>query len=194
MTADFVQQHPDWDQLFQLAADQDGLFTTQQAAEVGYSSQLLAHYLRQGRVARVRRGIYQLVHFRPGKHQHLVVAWLWTNRAGVISHQTVLSLCELSDVLPVQTHLTLPLKWKGRRFRIPDGVVLHFADIPQNQQTWLEVVPITTFARTLNDCAMAGFSPDLLRQATRQALKRGVATRDELEKVQDALHEFGGID
>ena len=32
---------PDWDHLFEIAAAQEGLFTTQQAAEAGYSPQLL---------------------------------------------------------------------------------------------------------------------------------------------------------
>ena len=34
---------PDCDRLFELAAAQAGHFTTRQAAEVGYSAQLLAH-------------------------------------------------------------------------------------------------------------------------------------------------------
>jgi predicted transcriptional regulator of viral defense system len=52
---------PDWDRLFEVAAAQEGYFTTQQAAEAGYSSQLLLKHIRAGRVARVRRGIYRLV-------------------------------------------------------------------------------------------------------------------------------------
>lgn len=47
---------PDWDHLFETAAAQDGLFTTKQAAEAGYSPQLLAHHLGGGRMVRVRRG------------------------------------------------------------------------------------------------------------------------------------------
>jgi predicted transcriptional regulator of viral defense system len=57
---------PDWDHLFEIAAAQDGLFTTRQAAVAGYSPQLIAHHLGAGRMVRVRRGVYRLVHF-PGR-------------------------------------------------------------------------------------------------------------------------------
>jgi predicted transcriptional regulator of viral defense system len=42
------------------------------------------------------------VHFRASEHEELVTAWLWSERAGVMSHQTALSLHGLSDVLPAQ--------------------------------------------------------------------------------------------
>jgi hypothetical protein len=57
---------PSWDALFDVAASQEGLFTTGQAAEAGYSSQLLYAHMHAGRVRRLRRGVYRLVHFPPG--------------------------------------------------------------------------------------------------------------------------------
>jgi len=38
---------------------------------------------------------------------------------------TALSLHGLSDVLPAQIHITLPLSWRHRRFRVPRDVTLH---------------------------------------------------------------------
>src|SRR5437588_661538 len=119
---------PSWDQLFATAAAQSGHVTTQQAAEAGYSPQLLLKHLRAGRLRRIRRGIYRLVHFPADEHEDLVVVWLWFERAGVFSHQTALALHDLSDAMPAQLHITLPADWRHRRFRIPDGVVLHHAD------------------------------------------------------------------
>lgn len=55
------------------------------------------HYVHIGRVVRVRRGIYRLVHFPAGEHEELVAAWLWSEPAGVVSHQTALALHGLSD-------------------------------------------------------------------------------------------------
>ena len=187
------QAEPSWQALYEVAASQEGLFTTRQAASAGYSPPLLVHHQKAGRIARVRRGIYRLIHYPPGEHEELVTAWLWSDNQGVISHQTALSLRGLSDVLPTQIHLTLPLDWKRRRFRVPSGVQLHFADVPPADRSWLEVVPLTSTSRTLNDCAAAGVSPDLLRQAAKQALARGLVTRPELERVEKALKPFGGI-
>jgi predicted transcriptional regulator of viral defense system len=184
---------PDWDCLFETAAAQDGYFTTRQAAEAGYSTQLLLKHIRAGRVARTRRGIYRLVHFPAGEHEELVTAWLWSEQAGVISHQTALALHGLSDALPTHVHLTLPSAWRRRRFREPADVVLHHADVPPEDRTWFGPVPTTHPRRSLNDCAREGFSPELLRQATLQALRRGLVTKGELGDVEEALEPFGGV-
>lgn len=185
--------HPDWDRLYETAAGQQGMFTTKQAAEAGYSPQLLVHHVHAGKLVRVRRGLYRLVHFPPGEHEELVVAWLWSERAGVLSHQTALALHGLSDVLPAQVHLTLPSAFRHRRFRVPAGVVLHHADVAPEDCAWCGAVPVTTPRRTLSDCANEGLTPELLRQAARQALRRGLVVRGELGDVDRALEPFGGI-
>ena len=185
--------HPDWDRLYEVAAAQEGFFTTQQAADAGYSPQLLVHHVSGGRVVRVRRGIYRLVHFPAGEHEELESVWLWSEQAGVFSHQTALALHRLSDALPAQTHLTLPSAWRARRFRVPEGVVLHHADVPKQELTWFGPVPITSVKRTLNDCAREGLSPELLQQAAKQALRRGLVVRGELPDVRASLKAFGGL-
>jgi predicted transcriptional regulator of viral defense system len=108
---------PDWDQLFITAAAQEGFFTTQQAADAGYSAQLLVHHVKSGSVERVRRGIYRLKHYVPAQHEELVIAWLWSDQQGVLSHETAMDLHALADVLPHRVHLTLPSAWRKRRFR-----------------------------------------------------------------------------
>ena len=188
-----VPDRPDWNRLFEVVAAQEGLFTTRQAAETGYSPQLLIHYLRTGKAVRLRRGIYRLVHFPAGDHEELVAVWLWSESAGVVSHQTALALHGLSDALPAQVHLTLPAAWGRRRFRVPADVVLHHADVPPEDRSWFGAVPTTNPRRTLNDCAREGLSPELLRHAVQQALRRGLVTRSELEGVEAALEPFGGV-
>jgi predicted transcriptional regulator of viral defense system len=184
---------PTWDRLYEIAGTQSGHFTTRQAADAGYSPQLLLKHIRAGRVVRIRRGIYRLVHFPPGEHEEMVVAWLWFERGGVFSHQTALSLHGLSDVLPKQVHLTLPAEWRLRRFRIPKGVVLHHANIPAKERVWFGPVPVTSPARTLTDCAREPVSPELLRQATQQAVRRGLVALSDLHEVERALEPFGGL-
>ncbi len=184
---------PDWDRLFEVASAQEGLFTSKQAAEAGYSAQLLVHHVHAGRVVRVRHGIYRLVHFPAGDHEDLLALWLWSGGAGVLSHETALALHGLSDVLPAKVHLAVPAGWARRRLRVPPGVVLHHADLPAEARTWFGAVPTTTVARTLNDCAASGLSPELLGQAARQALRRGLVARAQLAAVAEALAPFGGI-
>lgn len=193
MIATIPADRPSWDQLYETAAGQSGYVTTQQAADAGYSPQLLIKHLHAGRVLRIRRGIYRLVHFPASDHEELVVAWLWFESAGVFSHQTALSLHGLSDALPGQLHLTLPAGWRRRRFRVPKDVVLHHADIPAEERAWFGPVPITSPSRTLSDCAREPIAPDLLRQASQQALRRGLVTKTDLRAVERALEPFGGL-
>lgn len=184
---------PNWNTLFDTAMSQQGLFTTQQAEESGYSAQLLAHHLHSKNVIRLRRGIYRLTRFPPGDHEELVMAWLWSDRMGVISHQTALTLHGLSDALPARIHLTLPHAWRSRRFRVPPDVVLHYSDVLAAERTWFGPVPTTNVQRTLNDCARASLAPDLLQQGASQALRRGLVARGELSDVEAALAPFGGL-
>lgn len=188
-----TRPRPDWDRLFEIASSQDGLFTTRQGAEAGYSAQLLVHHVHSSRAVRVRRGIYRLVHFPAGEHEDLVATWLWSDRSGVFSHQTALFLHGLSDALPSRAHLTLPPSWRQKRLRVPDEVVLHFGEIPASHRTWFGALPTTVVARTLDDCARDGVPPEILRQAAREALRRGLVTRNEMTFVAKVLRPFGGI-
>lgn len=179
------------DRLFGIVAAQDGLFTTQQAEEAGYSDQLLVHHVNSGNFRRVRRGIYRLVHYPTGEHEELVEIWLWSDRTGVFSHETALALHDLSDVLPKKIHLTLPSVARRQRRRVPDGIVLHHSDVTDLERAWHGPVPITSPLRTLQDCARADISPEILEVAVAQALRRGLITVDEAEHV---LVPNGGIE
>lgn len=191
--APVISSGPDWDRLFEVAAAQAGYFTTQQAADAGYSTHLLRKHIHAGRVTRPQRGIYRLVHFPASEHEEFVTAWLWSEQAGVLSHATALGLHGLSDVLPAQVHLSLPEAWRRRRLRVPSGVLLHHANVEPGERTWFGPVPATSASRTLSDCAKSGLSPELLRQAAQQALRRGLVTRTELGAVEAALAPFGGL-
>ena len=87
-----TRRTPSWDRLFDFAVGQEGHFTTKQAAEAGYSPQLLFKYLKNGRIIRVRRGVYRIVHFPAAEHEDLATLWLWSDQAGVFSHETALML------------------------------------------------------------------------------------------------------
>ena len=182
---------PRWSHLYETAAAQEGHFTTAQAAEAGYSPQLLAKYLRNGRIVRVRRAVYRLVHFPPSDHEDLVVVWLWSDRAGVFSHETALALHQLSDALPAKAHLTLPASWKSRRLQVPAGVVLHFADLDDADRAWAGAVQVTTPARTVVDCAEAGVAPGLVKQAIDEGLHRGLFTEAMVGSAREYLRWLG---
>lgn len=183
---------PSWDRLYEFASAQDGYFTLRQAGEAGYSPQLLADYLKDGKVTRPLRGVYRLVHFPAGENEDLAMLWLWSEQEGVFSHQTALSLHGLSDVLPAHVDVTLPPTWKRRK--APSVLFRHYGYVPEEERTWHGAVPVTSVRRTLRDCAMAALSPELLRQAAMQALERGLVLRSQIGDVEAALRPYGGVE
>jgi len=174
---------PNWDHLFEVAVGQDGQFTTKQAAEAGYSPQLLAKYMKNGRVTRVRRGVYRIVHFPAGEHEDLATIWLWSDKAGVFSHETALMLHNLSDALPRKVNLTLPADWTKRRLRVPKGVVVHHGDVARKDRVEIGAIPVTNARRTLLDCIDAHVSPELIETAVRQAVARALIDKDDLKAI-----------
>ncbi|MCB9652570.1 MAG: type IV toxin-antitoxin system AbiEi family antitoxin domain-containing protein [Deltaproteobacteria bacterium] len=176
-----------WDRLYEVAAAQDGLFTTRQAAAAGYSPQLITKYMRSGKMQRVRRGVYRLVHFPAAEHEDLVAVWLWTQQRGIFSHETALALHGLSDALPARVHVTLPLEWMHRRFRVPPGVALYYAEIKNEESAWFGSIPVTTPIRTLADCIAAHVSPELLDPAIHQAARRGLASKADIARQRSAI-------
>ena len=171
---------PDWTSLFTLATAQDGHFTTAQAEEAGYSRPLLDHHVKTGRFRRIQRGIYRLRDFPSADDEDLVVAWLWSDQKGVVSHETALMLHGLSDALPDRVDLTVPMAWRGRRIKVPPIVRLHRAEIADADWTWSGPVPVTNPLRTLTDCVVDHVQPDLIAQAVRDGMRRGLFTEREL--------------
>ena len=174
---------PAWTTLYALAASQDGYFTTAQAADAGYSRPLLDHHVKSGRFLRVQRGIYRLRDFPTSDHEDLVVMWLWSDQQGIVSHETALLLHGLSDALPARVDLTLPAIWRARRLKVPPLVHLHYADISKAERTWAGPVPVTTPLRTISDCVEEHVQPDLLEQAIRDGLRRGLFSESELTAI-----------
>ncbi|MBM4061808.1 MAG: hypothetical protein FJ265_12040 [Planctomycetes bacterium] len=172
-----------WPDLLRLATTQGGCFSLTQALELGFSTPLLQHHLRTGKLQRARRGIFRVAHLPAAEDEDLVVVWLWSKQRGVFSYRTALALHGLSDALPAGIDLTLPLAAAKERRLAPDRVSLHLSDLSPDEQTWVGNVPVTTVLRTLRDCAAMPVSPDLLLQALHEAKARGLVARRELDAL-----------
>lgn len=171
--------------LYLIAEAQAGYFTSRQARQAGVSKSLLWHHVRQGKVVRVRPGVYRLKHFPEMPHADLFVAWLVTRGKGVISHESALALYGLSDLLPAEIHLTVP-RTASRR---ASGVRLHTGLLSPHEVTNREGLPVTTLPRTLRDLLRTGVSEQMVEQAVRQALERGLVDASTLQKE---AHRYRG--
>jgi len=173
---------PSWDDLYEIANGQSGHFTAQQAAEVGFSAQLLHAHVQSEKLERAMRGIYRIARFPPSDHEDLVVLWLWSGQRAVFSHETALSLHELSDALPARLHLTMPTS-TSRRKKVPENVVMHLADLGRHEQQWLGPVPVTTPARSVLDVAASHGDAALVAQAIDQGIRGDMFTFDQVAQA-----------
>lgn len=171
-----------WEVLYSLIEEQSGYFNITQAKECGYSDQLVRHHTKNGKFQRVLRGVYRLTHFPPTEHEDLIAIWLWSTREGVFSHETALVLHQLSDSLPAEVHLTLPLSWEKRRLRYPHSVRPIFDDVGPDARRWHGCIPVTSPARTITDCRSVHVDPSLIDQAIEEGLKRGLFSMDEISR------------
>lgn len=174
--------------LFQIAEEQQGYFTAKQAAGAGYQLGSQAHHVKSGNWTRLERGVYRLARFPQSAEEQMVIYSLWSrNRAGhpegVYSHQTALSLHELSDVNPVRLHLTVPVAFR-RKAKIPKILVLHHANLGSQDIEQRQGFAVTRPLCTIADLAAAeSISRDLIEQALAQARQRGLVTVREMSEL-----------
>jgi predicted transcriptional regulator of viral defense system len=110
---------------------------------------------------------------------------LWSrDRAGVVhavvSRESALQVHGLSDVLPHETHVIVPKRFRKRP---PDGVVLHGADLAEADVRERDGYRVTTPLRTLLDVAASPLSLEHLEAATIEALERGLVRRRALAEA-----------
>ena len=134
---------------------------------------------------REQRGIFRLSTQPLPVRPDLILWWLWSrNRQeqpqGIYSHQTALSLHELTDVMPSRLHMTVPKTFR-RSASIPKSIVLHMADLPPSDIEQIDGVPATKALRTLIDVAVSGEVPlPDLQLAFAEAIRSGKITRAEI--------------
>lgn len=136
-----------------------------------------------------RRDTFAFSRFPVSQLGHYMEAVLWPqvrrpDVAGVVSHQSALSIHGLSDVSPAQIHLTLPTTVRLRR-EVRKGLVIHYANLAPGDVERAEGVPVTTPARSIRDAHAAHLGLALIGQAIADGRRSGalrVAEADRLKR------------
>jgi hypothetical protein len=145
--------------------------------------------VQAGNWVREHRGIYRLALYPAADRPDLVLWSLWSRNRneeveGVYSHQTALSLYDLSDLNPAKLHMTVPADFR-RNSEIPGILVLHNADLPESDVQAGSGFKFTRPLRTILDLIESGtVERNFIRQALRQAVDRGLITRQQLRSAQ----------
>ncbi len=183
----FKKKNTSGEALFAIADGQQGYFTTAQARLAGFQDNTHPYHVRTKEWIREWRGIYRLARF-PYQAESQWVQWsLWSrNRRemvqGVYSHETALSLHDMTDIMPVKIHLTVPASFR-RSAAAPKVLILHRGNIPKADREARQGYEVTRPLRTLLDVLAEGkFLEQELIHAGKDAVKKGLITYKELHK------------
>jgi predicted transcriptional regulator of viral defense system len=175
--------------LFEIASEQQGYFTAAQAIESGFQDATHPYHIKNGDWIREWRGIYRIARYPRTDDGHYALWSLWSRnrkgmRQGIYSHQTALSLFDLSDIMPEKIHMTVPLAFR-RHSETPGVIVLHYEKILPREIEEREGYGVTKPSRTIVDLVMEeSVSIDIIQQAYKEAKQRGLITEDEFKRYQ----------
>lgn len=170
------------DRIYQVAADQDGYFSTAQLRDTEVGEPELRRLTANRHIDRELRGVYRLARLPVTAHGYLWPAVLWplapAGTPAVISHETALDLWDVSDVNPAKVHITLPTGTRLRR-RIPELYRVHFGDIPAGNLQRVEGLPVTSLYRTIVDLLLDRTGPADLKDVIARGRAQSLLTDDE---------------
>jgi hypothetical protein len=175
--------------LFEVAQHQQGFFTAKQAKAAGFAENTHPYHVQVGNWIREHRGVYRLALFPAADRPDLVLWALWSRNRneeveGVYSHQTALSLYDLSDLNPSKLHMTVPTDFR-RNSAVPGILLLHYAALPESDIQTAQGFKFTRPLRTILDVIEAGtVERNFIRQALTQAIDRGLITRQQIRNRQ----------
>lgn len=163
--------------LFQVAERQQGYFTSADAKKLGYDYPHQHFHVKQGNWIRIDHGIYRLKKYPAAPQEDLMRWWLWSRKKAVVSHESAAALYELGDLLPAKIHLTVPIDFRKSPAK---SLVLHKADLEASEIERRDGLPVTKPLRTLLDLARSHLDDERLSSVSKDAIKKGLVTRNEL--------------
>lgn len=168
------------DELFALAEEQDGLFTSKEARSLGIQDSVLVRLKQRGRLERMSRGVYRIAHYPAERLAQYREAILWAQASNgperiALSHETALLLYGISDANPSRVNLTVPVSARMRRAH-PKWVAIHRADLAAEDIQLHEGMPVTSIERSILDVLASTRRVDFARQAITDAVRKGLLT------------------
>jgi predicted transcriptional regulator of viral defense system len=171
--------------LAELAADNYGYITTDQAIAEGLSPQRLLELARRGQIERRDTALYRVPLIPSTPLDPYREATLWPRGAkAVVSHDTALDLYDLGDVNPGKIHITVPRAHRPRR-PVPAQLRLHREDLRDDEVTLHEGIPIVTAGKAIRQARLLG--PTLLGPAIEEGQRRGLFSDAEATRLQSEV-------
>jgi Transcriptional regulator, AbiEi antitoxin len=162
----------------EVAEDQWGLVTRQQAEQAGVPWPTLSRLTKDGLLERVDRGVYRIRGADPPDRLSLRAAWLqldptvpaWKRlddpNVAVVSHVSAAFLYGVGDLRPDVHEFTLPVRRQSRR----SDIRLHRGTLGETDVLVLHGLPATRAGRMLADLLADHVDPVAIAQIVDQVL------------------------
>lgn len=172
-------------QLWEVAVDQYGYVTSKDARRLGINVVELGKLAARRQIQKVGHGIYRFGQLPVTELDRYMLATLWANGRGVLSHETALDLYELCDINPSKVHITVngrhaPQRQDGEMYKV------HLENIELTDITRFEGIPIVTGRLAIEQCVRSGVAAKLISQSLTNGRERGAITKNE-ERMLAAL-------
>jgi predicted transcriptional regulator of viral defense system len=172
-----------YNRIAELAADNYGYVTTDEAEAASINPHRLLEMARRGQIERCDTALYRVPLIPPTPLDSYREATLWPRGTeAVISHETALDLYGLGDVNPAKIHITVPRAHRPRR-KVPSQYRLHREDLRAHEMAAHEGIPIVTAVTAVRQARRLG--PGLLRQAVEEGRRHGLISSAEVEQLRD---------
>ena len=174
------------DKLFEIAEAQQGYFTAKQAETAGFLATNFPYHVQTGAWIKEARSIYRLKHFPLPPRGQLVLYSLWSRDRndkpqGIYSHETALTIHELSDVMPAKLHMTVSSSFR-KSAQTPKVLRLFREDLRSSDYEEKHGFRVTTPIRTILDLINTGeTSLEFVEQALVEGVDRGIILLKDLE-------------
>lgn len=173
-----------YDRIYEIAADNFGLVTSEEAKKMGASDKELSRLASSGKLERIGRGVYRIRHHVPEPFDQYAEAVALTGPGSYIFGETVIGMLGLAPTSPNRMTVATP---KRVRKKLPPWLKTvkreAFDDV-----TIYEGIPSQTVYGAIASCKKT-IMADRLLDAAKIAKEQGYLTRNEKDDLMVLLGE-----
>lgn len=167
-----------YEEIYEVAADNYGLVTRDEAVRIGVSDKELSRLASDGRLTRIGHGIYRIKHHVPGSLDPYAESVALAGPDAYLYGESVLAMFALCPTNPAKMFVGTP---RRIRRRLPRGMkVIQRRDVAD--VTEYEGIPSQTVSAAIRSC-MGKIMPDRLQEAVREAQRQGLLRKGEAEEL-----------
>ncbi len=167
-----------YEDIYEVAADNYGLVTRNEAAAIGVSDKELSRLASDGRLTRIGHGVYRVKHYVPGSFDPYAESVAVVGSDAYLYGESVLAMFTLCPTNPAKMFVATP---KRVRRKLPEGMKV-VQRKGADDVTRYEGIPSQEVGAAIRSC-VGKIMPERLHVAVQEALRQGLLKEDEAKRL-----------